>query len=215
MQLLREAEKEDGNFCQFTGWRSDPWAALKLTHGYERDTHTFLFLQLHSVVLGLPGGSISAAGFYNAGPRKGRRTIAEMTFSVASKVCFEELHFHWNTVRLSAKPVVWDADATESDGWWHTGSAARDIPLHERSQHTHVPRGRHCRFRGFGAAFLSLTFWKRQNQGKLTFRHVPRLLPADFLACAQPQQQPEFAPPTPIFPWINNLAYIKINLFWV
>lgn len=165
MQLLREAEKEDGNFCQFTGWRYDPWAALKLTHGYQRDTRTFLFLQLHSVVLCLPGRSISAAGFYNAGSHKGRRTIVETTFSVASKVYFEELHFHWNTVRLSAKSVLWDTDMMRSGGWCCAGSAACYIQLHERAEHTHVPRGWHCRFRGLGAAFISLTFWKRQNQG--------------------------------------------------
>lgn len=55
-------------------------------------------------------------------------------------------------------------------------------------------------------------FLEKTESGQLTFCHVPRLLPADFLACAQPQ--PDFALP-PIFPWINSLAYIKINLSWV
>lgn len=109
--------------------------------------------------------SISAGGFYNAGSHKGRRTILEMTFSVASKVYFEELHFHWNTVQLSAKSVLRDTNIMKSDGWCYAGSAACYIQLHEQAEHTHVPHGQHCQFRGFRAAFVSLTFWKRQNQG--------------------------------------------------
>ena len=38
-------------------------------------------------------------------------------------------------------------------------------------------------------------FLEKTESGQLTFRHVPRLLPADFLACAQAQQQLDFAPP--------------------
>lgn len=46
-------------------------------------------------------------------------------------------------------------------------------------------------------------FLEKTESGQLTFRHVPYLLPADFLACARPQQQPEFAHP-PLPPYFHG-----------
>lgn len=155
--------------------------------------------------------------FLNAGSHKGESTIAEMTFSVAPEVYSEALHSQWS----------WWAQWAEmgSVRCWHYAEwwlgLGRGVPcctqLQEHAEHTQCPA---VRTAGSGHAGPPLFLWL---SGK------DRIRPTNFLPCAvfaasrfssmctdrAAARFCSLSSLTPIFSWINNIAYIKINLSWV
>lgn len=184
-------QREDGNLCQFTGWRYDPWAVLKVTPGYERDTRMSQFLQLHSVVISVwPQPQCSCS--HNC-------TVKE-----------EEPWWRWPLAwhqRYTPKHCIstqtqlsWVQDGLcERLALWGVAGAGRGCPVPcPAAEHPSTPTCPMVSTASGPPPFPD--FLEKTESGQLTFLHVLYLLPADFLACAQAQQQPDFAhPPSPLY----------------
>lgn len=85
--------------------------------------------------------------------------MVEMTFSVAPEVYFKALPFHPKPAQLTAGWALGGADTLR--GWLGlAGGALHPAQLQSTRAHPRVPHGQRC----IGAASVSLTSWKRQNQ---------------------------------------------------